>query len=468
MTRNRILKLALAALLAVALVGGIGVVIQQAFFKPNTITAYFTKTVAIYPGDEVRIAGVKVGTIDSIEPMGTQAKMTLRVNRRISVPADAKAVIVAQNLISARYVQLAPAYESGPKMGDGAVIPLDHTAIPVEWDEVKEQLTRLASELGPDKGMSTGSVGRFIDSAANALDGNGDKLRQTIAQLSGVGRILADGSGDIVDTISNLQTFVTALRDSNDQIVQFQDRFATLTSVVDDSRSDLDSALKNLSDVVGETQRFIEGTRDKTAEQIRLLSGVTQTLSDHRLDLENVLHIAPHSIANAVNMFDPRTGAASGVFVLNNLSNPVWAICTMMGALENVTSPETGKLCAQYVGPALNTIDINNIPVPINPFLTSNPPDYMLRYSEDRLRPENGGQPPPPYTNAPAVSAYTGAGDIPPPPGYGPPPGPTLPEAPPPAPPPPTLQDMLLPAEAPAPPGDPLPDPPPPVDGTPP
>ena len=105
-------------------------------------------------------------------------------------------MIVAQNLISARYVQLAPAYESGPTMNDGAVIPLDRTAMPVEWDEVKEQLMRLATELGPDKGMSTGSVGRFIDSAANALDGNGDKLRQTLAQLSGVGRILADGSGE--------------------------------------------------------------------------------------------------------------------------------------------------------------------------------------------------------------------------------------------------------------------------------
>ena len=133
--------------------------------------------------------------------------------------------------------------------------------------------------------------------------------------------------------------------------MQFQDRFATSTSVVDGSSVDLDSALKNLSDVVGETQRFIAGTRDKTAEQIRLLGRVTQNLADHRMDLENVLHIAPHSIANAVNMFDPRTGAASGVFVLNNLSNPVWAICTMIGALENVTSPETGKLCAQYLGP---------------------------------------------------------------------------------------------------------------------
>jgi phospholipid/cholesterol/gamma-HCH transport system substrate-binding protein len=461
MTGNRLLKLVLAAVLAIALVGGVAVVVQQAFFKPNTITAYFTKTVAIYPGDEVRIAGVKVGSIDSIEPAGTQAKMTLRVNRNISVPADAKAVIVAQNLISARYVQLAPAYDSGPTMADGAVIPLDRTAIPVEWDEVKEQLMRLATELGPDKGVSTGSVGRFIDSAATALDGNGDKLRQTVAQLSGVGRILADGSGNIVDTITNLQSFVTALRDSNDQIVQFQNRFATLTSVVDDSRSDLDSALKNLSEVVGETQRFIEGTREGTAEQIRLLGNVTQNLVDHRMDLENVLHIAPHSVANAVNMFDPRTGAASGVFVLNNLTSPVWAICTMMGALENVTSPETGKLCAQYVGPALRTLNFNNLPIPINPFLTSNPPEYMLRYSEDRLRPENEGQPPPPYAEPPAVSAYTGAGDIPPPPGYGPPPGPPpvqLPMAPPPAPPPPTVQDMLLPAEA----------PPPPTDGTPP
>ncbi len=252
-------------------------------------------------------------------------------------------------------------------MNDGAVIPIERTAVPVEWNEVKEQLMRLATELGPDNGMSTGSVGRFIDSAANALDGNGDKLRQTLAQLSGVGRILADGSGNIVDTITNLQTFVTALRDSNDQIVQFQDRFATLTSVVNDSRSDLDAALKNLSDVVGETTRFIHGTRDKTAEQIQRLANVTQNLADHRMDLENVLHIAPHAIANAYNMFDPRTGAASGVFVLSNLANPVWFICGMVGAIGNVTSPETAKLCAQYLGPGLRTRELQQPAVPGQP-----------------------------------------------------------------------------------------------------
>ncbi|KUH99363.1 MCE family protein [Mycobacterium sp. IS-3022] len=444
-------KRALAAALTVALVGGVVVLIRQTVFRPTTITAHFTTATAIYPGDEVRIAGVKVGSIESIKPVGTEAEMRLAVDHGVKVPADAKAVIVAQNLVSARYVQLTPAYESGPVMSDGAVIPLERTAVPVEWNEVKEQLMRLATDLGPAEDMSTGSVGRFIDSAANALDGNGDKLRQTLAQLSGVGRILADGSGNIVDTINHLQAFVTALRDSNEQIVQFQDRFATLTSVVDDSRSDLDAALRNLSDVVGETTRFIRGTRDQTTEQIQRLANVTQNLVENRMALENVLHIAPHSIANAVNMFDPRTGAASGVFVLNNLSNPVWAFCGMIGALQNVTSPTTGKLCAQYLGPGLRTASINNVPFPFSLFLTSNPPPYMLRYSEPELMPGAGGPPDDQPEPPPAVSAYTGVGDVPPPPGWGaPPPPPAIPPAPlavPASPGPPTLQDMLLPAE---------------------
>ena len=58
-------------------------------------------------------------------PEGTQTKMTLNVDHDVPIPADAKAVIVAQNLVAARYVQLTPAYRKGggPTMADGAVIP---------------------------------------------------------------------------------------------------------------------------------------------------------------------------------------------------------------------------------------------------------------------------------------------------------------------------------------------------------
>ncbi|HKI40789.1 MAG TPA: MCE family protein, partial [Mycobacterium sp.] len=189
------LKAGLAIVLAALVVFGTAVAIRNTFFRPKTITAYFPTATAIYPGDDVRVSGMKVGTIASIHPEGTQAKLVMHVDRNVPIPADAKAVIVAQNLVAARYVQLTPAYRSsGPTMRDGEVIPIDRTAVPVEWDEVKNQLMRLATELGPNSKVSTPSVARFIDTAADALGGgNGEKLRQTLAQLSGVGRVLANG-----------------------------------------------------------------------------------------------------------------------------------------------------------------------------------------------------------------------------------------------------------------------------------
>ncbi len=299
---------------------------------------------------------------------------------------------------------------------------LRKTAIPVEWDSVKEQLTRLATELGPHGGVSDTSVSRFINSAANALGDNGAKLRQTLTELSGVGRVLAEGGGgNIVDIIRNLQAFISTLRSSNEQIVEFQGRLATLTSVLDGSRSDLDAALTNISDVVGQVQRFISGSRDQTAEQIHRLAAVTQNLVDNQTDLEQVLHVAPTAIANTYNMFDPRTGNAAGVFTLNNLSNPKAFLCNQIGALEkNVTAAETAKkLCNLYLGPGLDTVSLNNIPLPLNPFLMSTPPPASkLIYTDPALIPGNEGTAPGPL-DPPSVSAYTGgSGDVPPPPGF--------------------------------------------------
>jgi phospholipid/cholesterol/gamma-HCH transport system substrate-binding protein len=468
MIRSRGLK-ALAGLALIGLVlAGAAFGAYHVFFRPHKITAYFTTATSIYPGDEVRVSGVKVGTIKSIQPEGKQVKMTLKVDRDLPVPADAKAVIVAQNLVAARYVQLTPAYRtSGPKMPDGAVIPAERTATPVEWDEVKTQLMRLATDLGPNSKVSTPSVARFIDSAANALNGNGPKLREALAQLSGVARTLSSGSGNIVDIIKNLQTFVTALRDSNTQIVQFNNRLATLTSVVNDSKSDLDAALTNLSTAVGEVQRFIAGTRDQTSEQISQLADVTSILVDKHLALENVLHAAPNSLANFYSDYNPDTGSIVGGFGLMNFANPTESGiilpipipgCGVTAAIENVTATETGKLCSLFLGPGLRVLNFNQSPIPINPFLQPAPAPQDLVYSEPRLAPGGEGVKPTTPDIPPAVSAYTGAPGDPIPNGPSPSvplgriPGAAMPEPPPPSVPPPApapgLPGMLLPAEA--------------------
>ncbi|HNM84416.1 MAG: MCE family protein [Mycobacterium sp.] len=423
MNRARTTMLTTLALVALVLAAG-AYLAQQRLLRPTTVIAIFDTATSIYPGDEVRIAGVKVGSIDSIRPEGTHVAITMKIDHAVALAGDAKAVVVAPNLVAARFVQLTPAYHSGPRLNDGATIPLNRTAVPVEWDEVKRQLTRLATDLGPSGGGQTSSMGRLIDSAATALDGNGAKLRQTVAQLSQLSQVFGDGSGNIADTVRNLQTFVAVLHDSNAQIVQFQDRLSTLTSAVNGGRSDLDAALTNLSQAVGEVTRFVHGSRDKTSEQVQRLADVTQNLVDHRMDLEQVLHVAPTAFANMYNMFDPRTGGAGGVFVLNNMANPTLFFCGMIAAIDNVTAAETGKLCAQYLGPGLRQLNFNYLPFPFNPALTAVPSPGKIVYSDARLAPDSAGVPAsaPPQ---PAVSAWTGG------------PGDQLP----------TLPQLLLPAE---------------------
>jgi virulence factor Mce-like protein len=401
-----------AVLLAGLLAGAAAFLVRQEFFRPLTISAYFPSATGIYPGDEVRVSGVKVGTVASIQPMPSRVKLVLHVDHKVSVPADAKAIIVAQNLVAARYVQLTPAYHrAGPKMRDGATIDVDRTAIPVEWDEVTAQLTRLATDLGPSSGVSSTSVSRFIDSAANAMDGNGAKLRQTLGQLSGISRILAQGSGNIVDVIKNLQNFVSTLRDSNQQIVQFQNRLTTVSSVLNDSRSDLDAALSNLSVAVGEVQRFVAGSRDKTAEQLQRLSNIVQILIDHRMDVENILHAAPSAFSNGYNIYNPNTPGAMGSFIIQNLSNPTHFLCSAIGAVENVTSTETGKLCAEYLGPGIRTANLNYLPIPSNPILQQIATPGKVIYAEPNLAPGAAGPSPAPPETLPSISAYTGLND---------------------------------------------------------
>jgi hypothetical protein len=121
-------------------------------------------------------------------------------------------------------------------------------------------------------------------------------------------------------------------------------------------------------------------------------------------------------------------------------------VCSAIAAVANVTAPETSKLCAQTLGPALNSVSLNELPFPVNPILQKSINPDRLIYSEPGLAPSGAGPKPTAPEIPPSVSAYTGRdGDQAPPPGFGQPPavapGPSAPDHPP------SLPDLLLPAE---------------------
>ena len=149
-----------------------------------------------------------------------------------------------------------------------------------------------------------------------------------------------------------------------------------------------------------------------------------------------------------------------------NMANPTWggqvllstSGCTQIGAVENITAVETGKLCSLFLGPGLRQTSWNNSPIPLNPFISKSIDPSKVLYTEPRLAPGGEGPKPGPTEIPPAVSAYTGLpGDPVGPPGAVPPariPGAAMPLPPPPStpmppPPAPSASEMLLPADGP-------------------
>ena len=120
--------IAIASVLVLAVAGAGWWLFQDA--GQRRITAYFAAAVGLYPKGDVRILGVPVGTIEEVS--GKLVRVEMTVDREVRVPADAVAVAVAPSIVSDRYVQLAPVYKGGPELEDGAVIPQERTATPVE------------------------------------------------------------------------------------------------------------------------------------------------------------------------------------------------------------------------------------------------------------------------------------------------------------------------------------------------
>jgi phospholipid/cholesterol/gamma-HCH transport system substrate-binding protein len=313
------------------------------------ITAYFGKAVGVYAGSEVKVLGVGVGRIDSVTPQGDRVRVEMTVDDGIEVPQNAQAVVVAPSLVSDRYVQLTPAYESGPLMKSGTVIPLDRTATPVELDDLTNSVNDLATALGPNGANKNGALSNVLDTAAANLSGNGELFNQTIQQLSAAAETLSDSRGDLFTTVDNLNTFTTMLAQSDAQVRTFNDQLADVSGYLADDRDDLGTALNSLGIALTEVQGFIANNKDMISTNIANLTGVTQALVDQRAALAEVLDVAPLAMSNFLNTYD----AASASFAIRGNLNeltypPVLLLCRTIKASTPTQLPKTlSDLCEQ-------------------------------------------------------------------------------------------------------------------------
>ncbi len=282
----------LVALLLV--VGGFGLMTRgNGEDETYEITAYFTKAIGLYPNSDVDVLGVPVGKIKSVEPTGTRVKVVMEINEGQKIPADAFAQIVPISLISDRYIQLAPPYDSGPALQEGDVLDVDRTQIPAELDDVFKQLKKLLDAIEPGGPGEPGALGDLIVALNDTLEDREDDLRGTLTNASDLTRTLAQNQEYITGLLTNLDQLFDTLGDRAGSIGEFNKNFALVLTALSESREDLQATLGNLASATEEVGRLVKHNRKTLGPDLEIGARLAATILKNRASVEKSLEWLP-------------------------------------------------------------------------------------------------------------------------------------------------------------------------------
>jgi phospholipid/cholesterol/gamma-HCH transport system substrate-binding protein len=346
-------RVALACVLGLLLAGGLWWVLRTP--SGLRVTAYFDKTVGVYSGSAVRVLGVPVGTITDVQPQGDVVKVDMTLDDGIEIPAGARAVIVAPSLVSDRFVQLTPAYTTGPAMASGAVIPREQTASPVELDDLYASVNKLTTGLGPNGANSDGAVSDLLNSLSGTLRGNGENLNDTVKQLAAAADTLSGSKDDLFTTVDNLGKFTDALAKSDSAVHEFYGRLADVSTFLADDREEVAEALSSLAVALGDVKSFVGENKDLLASNVENLTGVTKALVDQRAAIAEILDVAPLGASNLINAYDAASGTIGVRADLNELTHPpILMVCRLLEQGTPKAVPQTLSDICKQLAPVLD------------------------------------------------------------------------------------------------------------------
>lgn len=326
--------------------------------RDHTVTAYFSTATGLYVGDDVKVLGVRVGQVTEVDPQGDRAKVVMKVHRDEKIPSDAKAAIVAPSLVSGRFVQLAPAWKGGPSLKDGAVIALGRTAVPVSFDEVKNELVDLSTALGPDgpTGSTKGALNEAITTLEGNLgEGNATRLKNSLASMQDAASSLSDSRGNLFQTLTNLNTFTRTLVANDQEVKGFTNGLAQFSDVLSDNRTQLAAVVKDLRVALTDLSDVLSKNRGTLKTSITSATTLTQTVASRSNALADILHSAPTAVIDLYNAIE--NGAVAGHVALSNLDSVSELVC---GAILGVGG--NAATCGDALGPLLGLLGVTGVP----------------------------------------------------------------------------------------------------------
>ena len=240
------------------------------------VSAEFKDAAGIVAENQVRVAGIKVGTVESVELATDRVLITMEIDNGTEIPDDAFAEIKLATLLGTKFVDI-EAKGGAPYLEDGDTIPLERTSVPYEIYQASNQGTNVIEDLDGE------ALNEMLVELTKLTKITQDEIGQALEGLNELGagvsarnedlRSLLAGANDLSDLLSDEGDEIVRLIDSSNDVLgslarkrqEVQSLLAAtnvmardVAALVRDNRANLDSILKNLHSALVVLERNVE------------------------------------------------------------------------------------------------------------------------------------------------------------------------------------------------------------------
>jgi len=250
--------------------------------------AEFVDATGVVKGDDIRIAGVKVGVVKNIEIVDrTRAMVTFSVQDETPLSKATHASIRYRNLVGQRYISLDNEVGDTARLDEGDTIPVSQTSPALDLTVLFNGFKPLFQALSPE------DINKLSYEIIQVFQGEGGTLEGLLAHTASVTNTLASRDKLIGSLIDNLNEVLDHVGDRDKQLTQLIETFRTFVAGLKNDRQAILGSLDQVSQLSVQTADLVSGIRSPFVEDVKQLRSVAGNLDRGKGELDRALQVLP-------------------------------------------------------------------------------------------------------------------------------------------------------------------------------
>ncbi len=250
--------------------------------------AVFSDATGVTKGDDVRVAGVKVGSVSGVKIINrTKALVEFDVQSATRLTQATEAMIRYRNLVGQRYISLSEGSGSASPLREDATIPDDRTTDALDLTVLFNGFKPLFAALTPS------DINKFAYQIIQVFQGEGGTLEGLLARTASVTNTLASRDQLIGDLISNLNQTLRTVGDRDQELSQLIVQFRRFVGGLKDDRQAILGSLDSISALSVQTADLVKGVRPALVGDIKQVRRLAGNINRNRGEVNRAFGVLP-------------------------------------------------------------------------------------------------------------------------------------------------------------------------------